>query len=208
METKTVLAFVEAADSIKNTLQDYLDELAGLSPSQIELALGVAMKDTKPGERLDALLKYLDAKPANLRLQIRREHGMLVFGTFWLPGATRIFSFACPASIEYYLDTPAVKQACTNLDREPAAALALLVHLLKVDPAELLRQQLMAALDQHHARVEALLGSPSARARHSRELEELAKKGIFWPEVLKVLRLAREEAASPDGSPLPELQTA
>jgi hypothetical protein len=206
MEAQTVLTLVAAADSIKSTLQEYLDELARLSPSEIELVLGVTMKDTKPSDRLEALLKHLDAKPANLRLQIRREHGRLVFGTFWLPGETRLFSLDCPASIQHYLDVPSGKQVFTAFRRELLAALVLLANRLEVDPSEVLRQELIYALDRHHSLIEAMIGSPAARNRHRRELAELAKQGVFWQEIVRVLEMAREEVGARHTDHIPELQ--
>lgn len=192
MQSGDVLRFIEFVDSMKETLGGCIAELGELSPEEIEIRLGVAMKDTKTSERLSALLKYLDEQ-SDLRLQVRFEHKTLVFGTFWLQGETRLLSIECPAALAYYIEVPAGRSINPQFERQFRGALEALAFQLGIKVEEVLRLGGAMMLSRHHAAIEALMGDPSARQRNQSSLEALKAKGVFWQESLRVLEGAREE---------------
>lgn len=192
-----ITALIEAADQIRAELARHTRDLGSLSPNQLEMKLGVKMKDTSQGDRLEALLKFLNSRRSNLRLQMRFELGSrLVFGSFWLPGETRLVTMECPKSLAFYLEVPQQRSVNSSFGRELQAALTLLAGELEIGLPELLRCGGVLMLERHHACVTAIIGDKSARLRHAEKLEELAKKGVFWEEVAKALRLAREEVTA------------
>lgn len=185
---------IEAADQIRAELSRHIEDLGALSPNQLEMKLGVKMKDTKQGDRMEALLKFLNSRRSNLRLQVRFEHGSkLVFGTFWLPGETRLVTLECPKSLAFYLEVPQQRTVSPQFNRELQAALMLLAGEQEIGLPELLRRAAVRELAHWHARITAVVGDQSARTRKAEKLAELEKKGVFWEEVAEALRLAREE---------------
>jgi hypothetical protein len=202
MEVSESAALLHAVTAIKNKLSEILDELGLLAPSQLELRLEKLMKDSKPPERREALLKFLNARMGDLKLTLELQHDKLAFGTMWLDAHNHILLVQCPVSLLHYLEAkqPRALQLPT-LSRQERGTLEVLAGELKLTVPEVLRRGALIMIDRHKSAITGLMGYDGARKRNEKVIADYAGKGAFCAEVLEVVEEATKQVADSFAAP-------